>query len=128
MSDGRRLQATDYTRTPIRVLNTVLRAANSIGLARISLDKDSLLTAARKSTGLNEFGDESFFEALGRLVDATEAEADLNPIGRFMARTSILRLLKHRLYAHDLLTRKPPDAQLWIPDPFGVRELLHLRF
>jgi Sulfotransferase family len=120
MSEGSRLQATDYTRTPMRVLNTALRAANSIGLARISLDNDSLITAARKATGLKEFGDESFFEALGRLVDATEAEADLNPIGRFMARTSILRLLKHRLYAHDLLTRHPEILERQIPDPVVV--------
>ncbi len=120
MSDGRQLRATDYHRTPMRVLNTVLRGANAIGLARFSLDRDNLLTAARKQTGLQDFGDESFLDPMQRLIAALENEADLNPVGRFMNRTNILRLLKHRLYAQDLLTRHPEILQRHMPDPVVV--------
>jgi len=120
VSDTPPLRATDYHRMPMRVLNTVLRGANAIGLARFSLDPDNLLAAAHKATGLRDFGDDSFLDPMQRLIASLEAEADLNPVGRFMNRTNILRLLKHRLYAQDLLTRHPEILQRDIPDPVVV--------
>ena len=120
MTDRAGLRATDYQRAPLRALNTLLRGANALGLARVSFDPDALLAAARKATGLREFGDESFFPALHQLCAATEAEADLNPLGRVLTRSSYLRLLKHRLWAHDLLTRHPEILARRIPDPVVV--------
>jgi len=120
MSDGRPLRATDYQRTPLRAINAALRCANAIGLARTSFDRDSLLADARKATGLRDFGDERFLEALQRLVEATDAEAGLNPLGRVFTRGSILRLLKHRLYAHALVTRHPEILERQMPDPVVV--------
>jgi len=114
------LKAIDYQRAPLRALNTVLRAANALGVARTSFDRDALLADARKATGLQNFGDEGFLDALQHLLAATEAEADLNPIGRFLNRGSMLRLLKHRLYAHDLLRRHPEIHERRIPDPVVV--------
>jgi hypothetical protein len=114
------LKATDYHRTPMRVLNSALRGAAAVGLGRFSLDRDALVAAARKATGLRSFGDDSFFDPMQRLITALEEEADLNPVGRFMNRTNILRLLKHRLYAQDLLTRHPEILERHIPDPVVV--------
>jgi hypothetical protein len=59
-------------------------------------------------------------DALQYLLEATEAEADLNPLGRFFTRGSYLRLLKHRLYVQDLLTRHPEILQRHMPDPVVV--------
>ncbi|MEZ5573953.1 MAG: sulfotransferase [Halioglobus sp.] len=120
MSTTATLNATDYQRMPLRVLNTVLRGANALGLARIDLEQNKLLSAARKATGLQDFGDDSFLDAMQRLIASLEAEADLNPLGRYMNRTNILRLLKHRLYAHDLLKRHPEILQRQMPDPVVV--------
>ena len=114
------LTATDYHRKPIRALNTVLRGASVLGLAKFPLERDKLIATARKATGLRDFGDESFLDPMQRLIDALEKEADLNPLGRFMNRTNILRLLKHRLYAHELLTRHPEILERHIPDPVVV--------
>jgi hypothetical protein len=120
LSTSAPLKATDYHRKPIRALNAVLRGANALGLARFSLQQDNLIAAARKATGLNDFGDESFFDPMQRLITALETEADLNPLGRYMNRTNILRLLKHRLYAQDLLRRHPEILDRTIPDPVVV--------
>ena len=120
MSNAASLKATDYHRVPMRALNTVLRGARALGLARFKLDRDTLLAAARKATGLQDFGDDSFLDPMQRLIVALEVEAELNPVGRFMNRTNILRLLKHRLYAQDLLTRHPEILQRHIPDPVVV--------
>jgi hypothetical protein len=104
----------------MRALNTVLRGANTLGLARISLQQDEMIAAARKATGLSDFGDESFLDPMQRLIHSLEQEADLNPIGRYMNRTNILRLLKHRLYVQDLLTRHPEILARQMPDPLVI--------
>jgi len=96
-----------YHRKPMRALNAVLRAFNGLGLARTALDEASLIRSARKQTGLNEFGDESFLTPMRVLLNSLEEEADLNPLGRFLAAQSILRILKHRLLLEDLLKREP---------------------
>ena len=120
MSPSRRLKSTDYHRRPIRALNTVLRGLSLAGLATFPLQQDQLVATARKATGLRDFGDEGFLDPMQRLITALENEADLNPLGRYMNRTNILRLLKHRLYAHELLTRHPEILERQIPDPVVI--------
>jgi hypothetical protein len=110
----------DYHRMPIRALNRVLRGANLLGLARFELRQDILLDRARRETGLQDFGDESFLQPMQRLIRSLCEEADLNPVGRFMHRANILRLLKHRLYVHDLLRRHPEILERTMPDPVVV--------
>jgi hypothetical protein len=112
--------ASDYHRTPIRVINRVLRIANGLGLARIELNQDQLLEIARRETKLTDFGDDSFLQPLGLLIRSLNEEADLNPLGRFMNRTNILRLLKHRLHVQDLLKRHPEILKRSMPDPVVI--------
>jgi hypothetical protein len=114
------ITARDYHRTPIRLLNTVLGGARALGLARFDLDPDRLVAQARKGTGLQDFGNESFLQPMELLIRSLQEEADLNPLGRFMNRANILRLLKHRLYAQDLLKRHPEILERSIPDPVVV--------
>ena len=120
MSNTRQLQATDYHRTPMKWLNATLRYANALGLARISLEPNRLIATARDETGLRDFGDDSFIEPMQLLIRSLESEADLNPVGRFMNRMNILRLLKGRLYAQDLFVRHPEIRQRQLPDPVAI--------
>lgn len=120
MNKAGQLKATDYHRTPMRAFNSITRGINALGLAKISLDPDELVGTARRATGLRDFGDDSFLDPMQRLINALEAEADLNPMGRYMNRTNILRLLRHRLLAHDLLLRHPEILARNIPDPVVV--------
>lgn len=71
------------------------------------LDETSLVVAARKRTGLEDFGDESFREPLRRLLWSLENEARLTPAGRAGQRTRIVGLLAARLETHAILTRHP---------------------
>jgi len=109
-----------YHRRPMRFVNGVLRALNSMGLARIDLDEQSLIESAKKQVGLSAFGDESFLEPMRLLLNSLEGEADLNPLGRFLTRQSIVRLLKHRLLVEDLLKREPQILQREIVPPVVV--------
>ena len=119
MSASGRLRARDYHRLPMRAVNGLLRAANVLGYARFTLDRDKLLDEARQATGLNDFGDERFLEPLALLIDATEAQA-LNPVGRFLARANIQRLLKGRLLAEELFKRHPEILARDMPDPVVI--------
>ena len=49
-----------------------------------TIDTDALIDTACAETGLDDFGDPSWREALDVLVDAFEREADLNDIGAAM--------------------------------------------
>jgi len=110
----------NYHRKPLRLLNQLWRGANALGLARIELEEKRLLAAARQETGLSDFGDEYFLEPLQILIRSLNEEADLNPLGRFLARMNILRLLKHRLYAEDLLKAHPEILERAFCDPVVV--------
>lgn len=58
---------------------------------------ESLLDAARRKTGLDDFGRPPFEEPLRRLLESMEAEARLNPMGWLATRHDLLRLLVNRL-------------------------------
>ena len=107
MHSTHRLKASDYHRTPIRLLNAAWGTLNTVGLANISLNSDALIARAKKDTGLTDFGGDDFLEPMHLLIHSLETEADLNPVGRFMNRTNILRLLKGRLQAQALFTQHP---------------------
>ena len=119
MSSSPTLRAKDYHRLPIRLLNGMLRGANILGMARFDLDQQTLLEEACKTTGLSDFRDERFLEPLGVLIEATQAEA-LNPLGRFLARANIQRLLQGRLHAEELFKRHPQILARKLPDPIVI--------
>lgn len=104
----------------MRLLNGVLRGANAMGIAGIDLDADTLLTRAKKESGLMDFGGDGFLEPMHLLIKSLESEAQLNPIGRFMNQANILRLLKGRLQAQELLKRHPEILEREFPDPVVV--------
>jgi hypothetical protein len=79
-----------------------------------SLTTEDLCERACRQTGLRDFGDPSLEEPLARLVNSLEAEAGLHPLGRFLIREHLLRLLKTRLRLSDAWQRYPvnPSAAL----------------
>ncbi len=78
----------------LRRINAVLgaRAQPSEGL-----DPAALIERARKGTGLQDLGHDSFREPFARLVRALETEAVLSPIGRRIALTRLEGALRNRL-------------------------------
>ncbi len=120
MTEAVKLRARDYHRRPIRLINACLRGAQSLGMARFPIDADALMDQARRETGLEDFGDERFVEPLRLLVTSTNEEAQLNPIGRYLARANIQRLLRGRLHAQALWQTHPDILQRQMPDPVVV--------
>jgi len=75
------------------------------------LEKDSLIKAARKSTGLQDLGQEFWDEPLDRMLKSINEEAQLHPIGQFITRQRITNLLSVRLRAEYYFKKHPEILQ-----------------
>lgn len=111
-----------HPRTPL-----LLRVANRLGrrLAPhlVSLEETALLAAARRRTGLEDFGDESFREPLRVLLDAIETESDQSAFGRFASRQLLLQLLCNRLRVEERIRRHPEILEERIERPIVIAGL-----
>lgn len=112
--------STHYHSPTVKRFNRVTRCFNLVGLRKIDLSEQALIAAARKETGLERFGDESFLPAMRVLLDAVEAEAKLNPFGRFIAKTRTLGSLKNRLWANACFEVHPEIGQRKIVSPIII--------
>lgn len=85
---------------PLRLANHLLDAVwNSRLSAPPEMDGEAMETRAEQQTGLADFGDPWFRRPLRRLLQSLAEEAQLNPVGRIVARAYVLKLLKERLWA-----------------------------
>lgn len=83
-------------------------------------DEAGLLAAARRQTGLEEFGDEPFREPLRRLLRSLEEEAQLHAVGRATQRGRIVESLAARLMAEDHFRRHPEILEETIEPPVVI--------
>jgi len=81
----------------LAVFNAFGRVFLQNGSAFPTLGEPALLEKACRLTGLDDFGDESFREPLGVLLQALHTDARLNLVGRIAAHNDVLRLLCNRL-------------------------------
>src|SRR5687768_5806913 len=63
----------------------------------VSLDADGIIDAAVRSTGLDDFGPDTWEEPFRRLTTALQTEANMHVLGRLMCRHDLLRHLRTRL-------------------------------
>src|SRR5262245_19286673 len=106
--------------TPVRAINAVGRGLRRLGVPLVSLDEDALLAAARKRTGLSDFGPETFREGMRRLITSLEEEAELSMLGRFIARTEFAMFLENRLRIQEWRRTHPEIAQVKVERPIFI--------
>lgn len=105
---------------PVRALLASWRVASKIGIGRVSLSEESLIRAARRSTGLHDFVDDSFREPMRRMLHSLEQQAALHPLGRVTIRESLVRALANRLRLEDLNDRHAEIAMTPVANPVFV--------
>lgn len=84
------------------------------------LEIESLRQQSMLETGLEDFGDPAFYEALERLLDALLTEARLNEFGQMRAEMTILAGLGKRLQIQDYLTAHPEVADVPVRQPVFI--------
>jgi hypothetical protein len=104
----------------IRAANITGRGLRGLGINAVSLDERSLLDAARRETGLDDFGGEEFREPLKLVLEGLETEARLTLLGRVVARRDLLGLLTNRLRLAEDRKRNPGIAEQRIARPFFI--------
>jgi hypothetical protein len=97
-----------YRPKPVRWANRLLGRLPSP--LSVSLDKDALIDAAHRQTGLDDLGDPSFHEPLERLLRSIEGEARLHPVGRLIQRTRLVASLATRLRLEAYFRAHPAAA------------------
>jgi hypothetical protein len=97
--------------------------ADGLGLFRRPLRPEALLAAARRRSGLDEFGGTEFLDPLQRLLSACHEEASLSLIGRLATRWDIVRFLSNLLRLHDEERRAPAVLQQSIDRPIFITGL-----
>jgi hypothetical protein len=114
------IKSSHYGHKPwwFKALNNSWKATYPLG-TRSAIDKDSLIKAARKTTGLHDFGKDFWDEPLERLLKSIREEAQLHPIGYFITRQRMMSLLAIRLRAENLFKKYPeildqPLLPVWV--------------
>ncbi|HYC56529.1 MAG TPA: sulfotransferase [Candidatus Binatia bacterium] len=120
---GAELRERPYRPRAIAVLNRVGARLAGLGIAAGRMREDELIRAARTRTGLHDFGDEGFREALSVLVDSIEREARLHAVGRLVTKTRLLSALCTRLRVHEYVRRHPEVATLALAPPIVIAGL-----
>ena len=89
----------------------------------IAIDADELITVAKKSTGLNDFGEnidgdwKSRFYALINLINQ---DAKLNVLGRLLTKQELLRCLRSRLFLTQKIKDYPAITDEKIAEPIII--------
>ena len=121
-SSGDETMATELRQASwVASVNALGKGLGDDGRSVISLASDSVMSAAKQNTGLDDFGEDDWFvEPLQALCSALEKEAQLTLLGRLMARHEIQVLLQNRLMIEDTLKRNPQILDEEIANPIFV--------
>jgi hypothetical protein len=108
VSNNRQIDANHYRKQPLwfNGLNAAWKVSYPLG-TKIRLDKDDLIQAAKKATGLTDLGSYFWDEPLVRMLESLNEEAQLHPVGRFISKQRLVNLLAVRLRAEDLFKKHP---------------------
>ena len=104
----RSIRASDFDKMPawFNAINGIWKYTD-VFAGRKKLDKDRLITSARKITGLHDLGAEFWDEPLVRLINSINEEANLHPIGLFITKKRLVNLLATRLKAEWWFQKEP---------------------
>jgi hypothetical protein len=82
---------------PVRLFNGFGALLEKSRIPSTRMVATDLIETAKRRCGLDDFGEGDFFEALSRLLDSCQEEAQLNLIGKIALKTDVLETLCARL-------------------------------
>jgi hypothetical protein len=106
----------------LRLVNATGRLFNN-GSSLVRLHEQTLLDKACERTGLTDFGDNAFREALAVLLASLATDAGLNFIGRICVQADLQRMLCNRLRLVEDRRRHPEIAAEVVARPLFITGL-----
>lgn len=107
----------------VSAVNALGRVLARGGIFSADLSEASLIRTARERTGLHHFGDDTFRVRMRVLLSSMEEEASLHPIGRWMVRENLIRILSNRLRLQAALDRHPEILEQELKGPVVIAGL-----
>ncbi len=105
-------------------LGFMQKAALAFGKTRrVVFSRAAVLEAARKRTGLSDFGPDDFHARLQVLLDEYDADEGLTDLGRYILFNNLVRYASSRLLIEDVLKRHPEILDVEIAKPIIVAGL-----
>jgi hypothetical protein len=86
----------------------------------VEIDPEAIAAEARRSAGLEDFGDAALLERLRAQADAVNADQGLSGLGRFIVRERLVGLLRARLRFEDYTSRHPEALEIELAPPVIV--------
>lgn len=86
----------------------------------VPLDENSLIERAKANTGLEDFGQDDWYEPFQVFIKSLDEEANLNLMGRLMTRSDLLMHLEARLRIQDTYKRHPEIEEEEIKAPILI--------
>ncbi len=105
---------------PVRVYNGARHLASLLGVPIGRLDADDLMERARRSTGLSDFGPDTFREPLERLIASLTSDASLTALGYNIAAQQLGDALENRLRLNACITAEPEITRGRITRPVFI--------
>lgn len=106
------------------VLTDAIREAQKLANEfPVSLDPAAVLAAAIATTGLSDFGDESFRPRLALWLECCDDDAGLSAVGRIAVFGQAVNYATQRLYLEDLIRRHPEIEAIDIDRPLIIAGL-----
>ena len=105
------------------VLNRVGGLLRNIGVRWPRLDAEDLMVAARRRTGLSDWGDDRFRQGLRILVESFDRQDTAHTFGRLFFREFCIGLLVNRLKVQDEWNRHPEIRAVPVRRPLFVTGL-----
>lgn len=98
---------------------------DAVGAPRdiVGLDPDELLGIARRTTGLDDLGEDEWpgwTETYERQLASIDAESQLHLLGRVLTRSEVIRVLQTWLRLQDAWRRTPAITKIAIDEPLFV--------
>ena len=124
MKMQRAISSTDFNKQAkwFSAINAIWKKTYSKGAAPL-LDKDRLISIARRKTGLNDLGKDFWDEPLDRLLESLNHEARLHPIGNFISGKRLMNLLAVRLRAEHFFKQFPEILEQEVYPPMVIAGL-----
>jgi hypothetical protein len=112
------VQRTTYP-AHLQAVDAVVGALKRLGLPLGRLDQASILSAARRRTGLEDYGDDSFLEPMAMVTRHTE-QVGLTALASVFVRETYVKAVANRMRLQDQLRRNPQIADTPIRRPIFV--------
>jgi sulfotransferase family protein len=105
---------------PVRLFNGFGALLEKTRIPSTRMFAADLIDTAKRRCGLDNFGEGEFREALSRLLDSCQDEAQLNLVGRIALKTDLLEILSARLQMERDRQMYPDIARQEISEPLFI--------